>query len=297
MTTKTNLTQLRFLQDKNNAKAFLEALLQRPIPEIDCFCLSENLPDTLFEPPCLKPDIFIEDRAKNRYVIVELRDSVQYRYMDLDLELQHLQSTLETDYDDHDGTCSHYPDSYIIYIFHFEPFDLFPGGNAFCDGADIFDWVKGADWRHMIFVNTHFQVLNGDSKIAAFLNCLRDDADKLREQENLVNMWDEAQCEEDREIFVKECLESPEQTGEYMTGIREESDELCERAEARGRVWDVAHMTIKEIREAAGLSQAMLSRRLAIPQSTIRAWEAGEECPEYVRFMVALLTGVITISS
>ena len=34
MTTKTNLTQLRFLQDKNNAKAFLEALLQRPIPEI-----------------------------------------------------------------------------------------------------------------------------------------------------------------------------------------------------------------------------------------------------------------------
>ena len=277
--------------------AFLEALLQRPIPEIDCFCLSENLPDTLFEPPCLKPDIFIEDRAKNRYVIVELRDSVQYRYMDLDLELQHLQSTLETDYDDHDGTCSHYPDSYIIYIFHFEPFDLFPGGNAFCDGADIFDWVKGADWRHMIFVNTHFQVLNGDSKIAAFLNCLRDDADKLREQENLVNMWDEAQCEEDREIFVKECLESPEQTGEYMTGIREESDELCERTEARGRVWDVAHMTIKEIREAAGLSQAMLARRLAIPQSTIRAWEAGEECPEYVRFMVALLTGVITISS
>ena len=44
----------------------------------------------------------------------------QYRYMDLDLELQHLQSTLETDYDDHDGTCSHYPDSYIIYIFHFD---------------------------------------------------------------------------------------------------------------------------------------------------------------------------------
>ena len=73
----------------------------------------------------------------------------------------------------------------------------------------------------------------------------------IREQENLVNLWDEAQCEEDREIFVKECLESPEQTGEYMTGIREESDELCERAEARGRVWDVAHMTIKEIREAA----------------------------------------------
>ena len=27
---------------------------------------------------------------------------------------------VETDYDDHDGTCSHYPDSYIIYIFHFD---------------------------------------------------------------------------------------------------------------------------------------------------------------------------------
>ena len=57
----------------------------------------------------------------------------------------------------------------------------------------------------------------------------------------MVNLWDEAQCEEDREILVKECLESPEQTGEYMTGIREESDELCERAEARPCVGCRAH--------------------------------------------------------
>ena len=94
--------------------------MQRPIPEINCFCLCGNLPDTLFGPPGLTAGICYQGRAKNRYVIVELRDSVQYRYMDLDLELQHLQSTLETDYDDHDGTCSHYPDSYIIYIFHFD---------------------------------------------------------------------------------------------------------------------------------------------------------------------------------
>ena len=213
--------------------------------------------------------------------------------MDLNLELQHLQSTLESDYTDHDDTCSHYQESYIIYIFHFEPFDLFPGGNALCDGADIFDWVKDAGWRHMIFVNTQFQVLNGDSKIAEFLSCLRNDADKLREQEYLVEMWGEAQFEEDREDFVKEYSESPEQT----TDIKAEGDELCERTKACGRVWDAAHMSIKEIREAAGMSHAMLSRRLAIPQSTIRAWEAGEECPDYVRFMVALLTDVITTSN
>ena len=300
MTKKTNLTKNLFLQNKNNAKAFLEALLQKPIPEIACFCLSENLPDTLFTPPCLKPEVFIEDQAKNRYAIVELRDSVQYRYMSLDLELKRLQSTLEADYPDHDGAYSHYPESYIIYIFHFDPsnfftleqFDLFPGGTALRDGADIFDWVKDADWRHMIFVNAHFQVLNGDSKIAEFLSCLRDDADKHREQETLAFMWEEAQFEEDREDFVKECSEASEQT----TDIKGEGEELYERAEACGHVWDVAHMSIKEIREAAGLSQAMLSRRLAIPQPTIRAWEAGEECPDYVRFMVALLTGVITIS-
>ena len=117
--------------------------------------------------------------------------------------------------------------------------------------------------------------------------------DKIMKQEIVVRMWAAAPCVKDRLEFLSEYALSPCWGDNDMV----EDDELCERAKACGHVWDVAHMSIKEIREAAGMSQAMLSKRLAIPQPTIWAWEAGEECPDYVRFMVALLTGVITTSN
>ena len=112
-------------------------------------------------------------------------------------------------------------------------------------------------------------------------------------QEIVVEMWADAPCVKDRGEFLSEWALSSCWGDNDMA----EGDELCERAKACGHIWDVAHMSIKEIREAAGMSQAMLSKRLAIPQSTIQSWEAGEECPDYVRFMVALLTGVITTSN
>ena len=42
-------------------------------------------------------------------------------------------------------------------------------------------------------------------------------------------------------------------------------------------------MTVKEIRELTGLSQAKFGTRYNIPLRTIQAWELGERsCPEYV---------------
>ena len=38
-------------------------------------------------------------------------------------------------------------------------------------------------------------------------------------------------------------------------------------------------MTIKEARQAAGLSQAEMSRLFEIPKRTIESWEAGERKP------------------
>ena len=46
-------------------------------------------------------------------------------------------------------------------------------------------------------------------------------------------------------------------------------------------------MTIKEARQAAGLSQAKMSRLFEIPKRTIESWEAGErKPPAYVEKLI-----------
>ena len=110
-------------------------------------------------------------------------------------------------------------------------------------------------------------------------------------QEIVAEMWVEALLLHDRDAFLSDWALSS-RWGDEDTA---DGDELVERAKACGHVWDVAHMGVREIRETAGLTQAMLSKRLAIPLSTIQVWEEREDCPDYMRFMIALLTGVIKV--
>lgn len=50
-------------------------------------------------------------------------------------------------------------------------------------------------------------------------------------------------------------------------------------------------MTIKEIRQASGLSQAAFSEKYGIPKRSIENWEGGQRsCPPYVE---ALLERVV----
>lgn len=65
-----------------------------------------------------------------------------------------------------------------------------------------------------------------------------------------------------------------------------------ERIDQIGAVWDVAHMTIRQIRAHTGLTQAAFATRFVIPKRSIGNWETGQsECPAYVRLMLAQLTG------
>lgn len=54
--------------------------------------------------------------------------------------------------------------------------------------------------------------------------------------------------------------------------------------------------TVREIRQAAGLTQAQLAARFGIPKRTIENWEAtggsARACPEYIRKMMAELLGL-----
>lgn len=58
------------------------------------------------------------------------------------------------------------------------------------------------------------------------------------------------------------------------------------------KLYRCAHITVREIRGYTGLSQAAFAGRYCAPKRSIENWETGaRECPDYVRLMLAHITG------
>lgn len=54
------------------------------------------------------------------------------------------------------------------------------------------------------------------------------------------------------------------------------------------RVWDVAHLSVRDLVDRTGLSQTAFAKRAGIPLRTVQGWCLGErDCPAYVRFLLA----------
>lgn len=62
-------------------------------------------------------------------------------------------------------------------------------------------------------------------------------------------------------------------------------------------IWNLAHMSIKEIIKAADINQSDLARRFCIPLRTVQHWVAGtRDCPVYTKLMIADLLGLIKVN-
>lgn len=65
------------------------------------------------------------------------------------------------------------------------------------------------------------------------------------------------------------------------------------RIDLLARLWDAAHLTIRDIRQHTGLSQAAFATRYCIPTRTPEDWERGvRSCPDYLRLLLAQSTGL-----
>ena len=66
--------------------------------------------------------------------------------------------------------------------------------------------------------------------------------------------------------------------------------------EELGDVWDVAHLSVADIRAATGLSQRAFAERHCIPRRSLENWETegtqARSCPAYVRLLLAEVTGL-----
>lgn len=70
--------------------------------------------------------------------------------------------------------------------------------------------------------------------------------------------------------------------------------DLGAEAERLSRFWDVAHMNMRELAEATGMSQSAFARAACIPLRTMQNWCGSQRnCPDYIRFLLAEHFGLI----
>lgn len=61
-------------------------------------------------------------------------------------------------------------------------------------------------------------------------------------------------------------------------------------------IYKVAHMTVRDLIEAYGKTQADFSERFCIPKRTVEDWATERrQCPPYTRLMMADLLGLVTV--
>lgn len=72
-----------------------------------------------------------------------------------------------------------------------------------------------------------------------------------------------------------------------------DGDDLPTLIEELRHVWRYAHITVREIVQHTGLTQADFAQRFVIPQRTVESWCTGDRaCPPYTRLMLAKLCGL-----
>ena len=70
-------------------------------------------------------------------------------------------------------------------------------------------------------------------------------------------------------------------------------EELPALSEELRHIWRYANITVREIVQHTGLTQANFAQRFVIPLRTLESWIGGTNaCPPYTRLMLAKLCGL-----
>ena len=102
------------------------------------------------------------------------------------------------------------------------------------------------------------------------------------------NAWIEIPSYTDRDAYISDVALSS------MWEDDPESDVPQDRIDALGRMWDVYHMTMRDIRKASGMTQAAFSVRFLIPKRTVENWDEGANTPpDYVKIMISREIGIL----
>lgn len=94
-------------------------------------------------------------------------------------------------------------------------------------------------------------------------------------------------AEQPKEIFVNNITLSVPDDADSCLDLDAEKEKLSS-------IWDLAHLSMRELVARTGLSQTAFAKRTGIPLRTVQNWCAGiRDCPAYVRFLLAEHYGLI----
>lgn len=84
-----------------------------------------------------------------------------------------------------------------------------------------------------------------------------------------------------KEIFLNNVTLSAEDGADGCINLDAEKERLS-------GIWNLAHLSMRELVARAGLSQTAFAKGAGIPLRTVQNWCAGSrDCPAYVRFLLA----------
>ena len=84
-----------------------------------------------------------------------------------------------------------------------------------------------------------------------------------------------------KEIFLNNVTLSAEDGADGCIDMDAEKTRLS-------RIWDLAHLSMRELISRTGMSQTSFAKGAGIPLRTVQNWCAGSrDCPAYVRFLLA----------
>lgn len=111
--------------------------------------------------------------------------------------------------------------------------------------------------------------------------------EKLLEERNFAMLVGEAMKCNDVDEFVSDFALSD------IWNDSEDDDVPTERIEFLRNLWEVAHMTVKDILNKTGLSQRRFSERFFIPYRTVQNWCLNKRTPPaYLILMFAECLGL-----
>ena len=100
--------------------------------------------------------------------------------------------------------------------------------------------------------------------------------------------WGECSDYTDRDAYISDLALSS------IWGDAEDADIPQERIDQLSQIWDVQHMTMRDIRAASKLSQVKFAERFCIPRRTVENWDSSINTPpDYVKILISRCLGLI----
>ena len=109
---------------------------------------------------------------------------------------------------------------------------------------------------------------------------------------NFYTLFGAATKEQDRDRYIAEWSSS----SIFYPGADSPDINADELADALGNIWDVAHLTTRDIRQHLGLTQTAFAERFCMSRRTVENQEArGNRVPPYKILMLAESAGLLKV--